>query len=89
MKREAMQRLANEDLMTLVDRKDPLAFEVFYERRGGEMEPLTSFRPRRDGTDEVVLAEALNGAEAVLVTEEPRRVGASPSTAPVLRASLG
>ena len=34
MKREAMQRLADEDLMTLVDRKDPIAFEVFYERHG-------------------------------------------------------
>lgn len=34
MKREAMQRLADEDLMTLVDRKDPVAFEVFYERHG-------------------------------------------------------
>ena len=30
-----MQRLADEDLMTLVDRKDPDAFEVFYDRHGG------------------------------------------------------
>ena len=30
-----MQRLGDEDLMTLVDRKDPIAFEVFYERHGG------------------------------------------------------
>ncbi len=30
-----MQRLGDEELMTLVDRKDPIAFEVFYERHGG------------------------------------------------------
>lgn len=35
MKRDNMQRLADEDLMTLVDRKDESAFEVFYERHGG------------------------------------------------------
>jgi RNA polymerase sigma-70 factor (ECF subfamily) len=34
VKRHELQRLADEDLMTLVDRKDPLAFEVFYERHG-------------------------------------------------------
>ncbi len=34
MKREAMQRLGDEELMNLVDRKDPVAFEVFYERQG-------------------------------------------------------
>jgi RNA polymerase sigma-70 factor (ECF subfamily) len=35
MKREELQRLADEELMTLVDRKDANAFEVFYERHGG------------------------------------------------------
>ena len=32
---ESLQRLADEDLMTLVDDKDPDAFEVFYDRHGG------------------------------------------------------
>ena len=32
MKIEAIQRLGDEDLMTLVARKDPAAFEVFYDR---------------------------------------------------------
>jgi RNA polymerase sigma-70 factor, ECF subfamily len=35
MKRDHIQRLADEDLMTLVDSKDEKAFEVFYERHGG------------------------------------------------------
>ncbi|MGI9020635.1 MAG: RNA polymerase sigma factor [Solirubrobacterales bacterium] len=35
MKRDHVQRLADEELMTLVDRKDETAFEVFYERHGG------------------------------------------------------
>jgi len=32
---EDLQRLADEDLMPLVGRKDPAAFEVFYDRHGG------------------------------------------------------
>jgi RNA polymerase sigma-70 factor (ECF subfamily) len=31
----ALERLADEDLMTLVDDKDPEAFEAFYDRHGG------------------------------------------------------
>jgi RNA polymerase sigma-70 factor, ECF subfamily len=31
----ALERLADEELMTLVDRKDADAFEVFYDRHGG------------------------------------------------------
>jgi RNA polymerase sigma-70 factor, ECF subfamily len=31
----AIQRLADEELMVLVDAKDPAAFEVFYDRHGG------------------------------------------------------
>jgi RNA polymerase sigma-70 factor (ECF subfamily) len=31
----ALERLADEDLMILVDAKDPNAFEVFYDRHGG------------------------------------------------------
>jgi RNA polymerase sigma-70 factor, ECF subfamily len=32
---DALHRLADEDLMPLVERKDPIAFEVVYERHGG------------------------------------------------------
>ena len=35
MNAEDLQRLADEDLMPLVARKDPAAFEVFYDRHGG------------------------------------------------------
>jgi RNA polymerase sigma-70 factor (ECF subfamily) len=35
VKPEDLQRLADEDLMPLVGRKDPAAFEVFYDRHGG------------------------------------------------------
>jgi RNA polymerase sigma-70 factor, ECF subfamily len=33
--RAELQRLADEDLMPLIGRKDPLAFEVFYDRHAG------------------------------------------------------
>jgi RNA polymerase sigma-70 factor, ECF subfamily len=35
MTRADLQRLADEDLMTLVAKEDPLAFEVFYDRHAG------------------------------------------------------
>jgi RNA polymerase sigma-70 factor, ECF subfamily len=35
MTKRDLQTLADEDLMPLVDRKDPAAFEVFYDRHGG------------------------------------------------------
>ena len=35
MRAQDLQRLADEDLMPLVARKDPVAFEVFYDRHGG------------------------------------------------------
>jgi RNA polymerase sigma-70 factor, ECF subfamily len=35
MRKDAMQKLADEDLMTLVERKDPVAFELLYDRHGG------------------------------------------------------
>ena len=35
MRPEDLQRLADEDLMPLVGRKDAVAFEVFYDRHGG------------------------------------------------------
>ena len=35
MTRGELQRLADEDLMPLIAREDPLAFEVFYDRHAG------------------------------------------------------
>ena len=35
MRQDELQRLADEDLMTLVERKDQRAFEVLYDRHGG------------------------------------------------------
>ena len=35
MNREELQRLADEDLMPQIAAKEPLAFEVFYDRHGG------------------------------------------------------
>ncbi|MFN2612742.1 MAG: RNA polymerase sigma factor [Solirubrobacterales bacterium] len=35
MNKDAIQRLGDEDLMPLVGDKDPIAFEVFYDRHGG------------------------------------------------------
>jgi anti-sigma factor RsiW len=56
--------------------------------RGGTVEPSASFRPASDGTYDAALGDSLEGADAVLVTEEPRPGLEQPTSEPVLRASL-
>lgn len=58
---EALQRLADEDLMTLVVRKDPDAFSVLYDRHGGAAYSLAyrvvgSSTAAEDVTQEAFLA---------------------------------
>ena len=36
VRRERAERLADEELMPLIGEKDPEAFEVFYDRHGGQ-----------------------------------------------------
>ncbi len=57
--------------------------------RAGSMEPVASFRPREDGTAEAALGDSLEGADEVLVTEEPSPNEDQPTTMPILRAELG
>jgi hypothetical protein len=57
--------------------------------RDGAVEPSASFRPRADGTAEAALGDSLEGADAVLVTEEPTPNEDQPTSAPILRADLG
>jgi RNA polymerase sigma-70 factor (ECF subfamily) len=54
----ALERLADEDLMTLVDEKDPDAFEVFYDRHGGAAYSLAHRIVGEPGLAEDVTQEA-------------------------------
>jgi anti-sigma factor RsiW len=56
--------------------------------RDGVVEPSASFRPASDGTYDAVLGDSLQGADAVLVTEESRPGLEQPTSEPLLRASL-
>lgn len=67
MNRDALQKLADEDLMVLVERKDPQAFEVFYDRHGGAAYSLAhrivgSPEAAEDVTQEAFLSVWRSGA---------------------------
>jgi RNA polymerase sigma-70 factor (ECF subfamily) len=55
---ESLQRLADEDLMTLVDEKDPDAFAVVYDRHGGAAYSLAHRIVGDAGMSEDVTQEA-------------------------------
>jgi anti-sigma-K factor RskA len=62
-------------------------YEVWVER-GGRLEPSSLFVPRRDHTAEAAVPGPLEGADAVLVTREPRGGSRHPTSPPLLRAEL-
>jgi anti-sigma-K factor RskA len=62
-------------------------YEVWVER-DGTLEPSSLFVPRRDRTAEAAVAGSLDGADAVLVTREPRGGSQRPTSPPLLRADL-
>lgn len=62
-------------------------YEVWVER-DGRFEPSSLFVPRRDHTAEAAISNDLNGADAVLVTEEPRGGSSRPTSAPFLSVTL-
>jgi RNA polymerase sigma-70 factor, ECF subfamily len=58
MNRDAMQKLADEDLMALVERKDAGAFEILYDRHGGAAYSLAHRIVGDPGVAEDVTQEA-------------------------------
>lgn len=81
------------DVATLrVQRLPKLAPNQVYEtwlERDGSLEPGSVFVLRRDGSADAAIPGPLEGASAVLVTREPRGGSRSPTSAPLLRATLG
>jgi anti-sigma-K factor RskA len=62
-------------------------YEAWVERDGAT-EPASLFEPSRDRTAEAAVAGPLEGADAVLVTREPRGGSTQPTSRPLLRADL-
>ncbi|MGH2955178.1 MAG: anti-sigma factor domain-containing protein [Solirubrobacterales bacterium] len=62
-------------------------YEVWVER-GGVMEPSTLFVVGKDGSGRAAVPGPLEGAERVLVTAEPRGGSQSPTSPPLLAATL-
>jgi anti-sigma-K factor RskA len=74
-----------------VDAVPPLGRDDVYQvwvQRNGELNPSSTFVLDDDGSGDAVVEEPLEGAEAVLVTAEPRGGSESPTSPPILRAPL-
>jgi anti-sigma-K factor RskA len=68
-----------------------LARDQVYEvwvQRDGKFEPSSLFVPRRDHSADAAVPSDLDGAEAVLVTKEPRGGSSQPTSAPLLSVKL-
>jgi anti-sigma-K factor RskA len=68
-----------------------LARDQVYEvwvQRDGSLEPSSLFVPRRDHTADAAVPGDLNGADAVLVTKEPRGGSSQPTSMPLLSVKL-
>ena len=68
-----------------------LARDQVYEvwlRRGAAVEPASLFETSRDRSGEAAVPGPLGGADAVLVTREPRGGSAQPTSSPLLSVSL-
>jgi anti-sigma-K factor RskA len=57
-------------------------------QRDGTLQPSSLFEPRRDRTADAAVPGPLDGADAVLVTREPRGGSRQPTSPPLLRADL-
>jgi anti-sigma-K factor RskA len=74
-----------------VNEMPPLGDDEVYEvwvQRAGVMEPRSTFVLSSDGTAEAAVPGPLNGADAVLVTREPRGGSRQPTSDPLLQAPL-
>lgn len=57
-------------------------------RREGRIEPSSLFDARHDGTASAAIPHQLDGADAVMVTREPRGGSKSPTSNPIVTVSL-
>jgi anti-sigma-K factor RskA len=62
-------------------------YEVWIQR-DGRMEPGSLFVPHSNGTAEAAIPDSLDGAQAVLVTREPKGGSAEPTSDPLLTVRL-
>jgi anti-sigma-K factor RskA len=86
----ALERRDGSAILTMTN-LPPLRRDEVYEvwvQRGDEMEPSSLFVPRRDRSAEAAVPGPLEGADAVLVTREPRGGSPEPTSQPLLRAEL-
>jgi Anti-sigma-K factor rskA/Putative zinc-finger len=57
-------------------------------QRDGRIEPSSLFDARRDGTASTAIPHQLEGAEAVMVSSEPRGGSRQPTSAPLIRVGV-
>ncbi len=74
-----------------VEKLPPIRGDEVYEvwvQQDGRFEPSSLFLTHRDGTAEAAIATSLAGADAVMVTREPRAGSAQPTSAALLTVPL-
>jgi hypothetical protein len=57
-------------------------------QRDGKLEPSSLFVPRANRSADAAVPDGLDGAQAVLVTKEPRGGSPQPTSSPVLSVQL-
>jgi anti-sigma-K factor RskA len=88
--RATLERSGDSGTLEMVGLKQLPRDDVYqaWVQRDGRIEPSSLFEARRDGTASAAIPHQLDGADAVMVTREPRGGSKQPSSTPIVTVSL-
>jgi anti-sigma-K factor RskA len=88
--RATLERSGDSGTLEMVGLKQLPRDDVYqaWVQRDGRIEPSSLFEARRDGTASAAIPHQLDGADAVMVTREPRGGSKQPSSTPIVTVKL-